>query len=190
MNWSCWRGARWPGPSSPSQLVLAGKSSPARGVSPGRECCPAGLRWQHGLACVPVVPGSALGAGAPVSAQRVPLRAGPLQGSRGAQAPSMRLEEPVVTRLLPRSVCACSGCTLEHLLLSVPCGLCFGEPSIWWPKKELQSEYLVITLLLLLSRSVVSDSARPQRPQPTRLPRPWDPPGKNAGVGAISFSSA
>ena len=31
--------------------------------------------------------------------------------------------------------------------------------------------------------SVVSDSVRPQRQQPTRLPRPWDPPGKNTGVG-------
>ena len=34
----------------------------------------------------------------------------------------------------------------------------------------------------LLSRSVVSDSVRPQRRQPTRLPRPWDSPGKNTGV--------
>ena len=31
--------------------------------------------------------------------------------------------------------------------------------------------------------SVVSDSVRPHRRQPTRLPRPWDPPGKNTGVG-------
>ena len=31
--------------------------------------------------------------------------------------------------------------------------------------------------------SVVSDSARPQRRQPTRLPCPWDSPGKNTGVG-------
>ena len=31
--------------------------------------------------------------------------------------------------------------------------------------------------------SVVSDSVRPQRRQPTRLCRPWDPPGKNTGVG-------
>jgi len=29
----------------------------------------------------------------------------------------------------------------------------------------------------------VSDSVRPQRRQPMRLPRPWDSPGKNAGVG-------
>ena len=31
--------------------------------------------------------------------------------------------------------------------------------------------------------SVVSDSVRPQRRQPPRLPRPWDSPGKNAGEG-------
>ena len=28
-----------------------------------------------------------------------------------------------------------------------------------------------------------SDSVSPQRQQPTRLPRPWDSLGKNAGVG-------
>ena len=31
--------------------------------------------------------------------------------------------------------------------------------------------------------SVVSDSVRPHRRQPTRLLRPWDSPGKNTGVG-------
>ena len=31
--------------------------------------------------------------------------------------------------------------------------------------------------------SVVSDSVRPHRRQPTRLPRPWDSPGKSSGVG-------
>ena len=31
--------------------------------------------------------------------------------------------------------------------------------------------------------SVVSDSVRPHRQQPTRLPRPWDSPSKNIGVG-------
>ena len=29
----------------------------------------------------------------------------------------------------------------------------------------------------------MSDSVRPQRRQPTRLPHPWDSPGKNPGVG-------
>ena len=37
-------------------------------------------------------------------------------------------------------------------------------------------------LLLLLSR-FSRDSVRPHRRQPTRLPRPWDSPGKNTGVG-------
>ena len=31
--------------------------------------------------------------------------------------------------------------------------------------------------------SVVSDTERPHRQQPTRLPRPWDSPGKKTGVG-------
>ena len=31
--------------------------------------------------------------------------------------------------------------------------------------------------------SVVSDSVQPHRQQPTRLPSPWDSPGKNTGVG-------
>ena len=31
--------------------------------------------------------------------------------------------------------------------------------------------------------SIVSDSVWPHRRQPTRLPRPWDSPGKNTGVG-------
>ena len=29
----------------------------------------------------------------------------------------------------------------------------------------------------------MSDSVRPHRWQPTRLPRPWNSPGKNTGVG-------
>ena len=33
------------------------------------------------------------------------------------------------------------------------------------------------------TKSLQSDSVRPHRRQPTRLPRPWDSPGKNTGVG-------
>ena len=33
------------------------------------------------------------------------------------------------------------------------------------------------------SHSVVSDSLRPHRQQPTRLLSPWDSPGQNTGVG-------
>ena len=39
-----------------------------------------------------------------------------------------------------------------------------------------------LRLLLLLSR-FSHDSVRPHRRQPTRLPCPWDSPGKNTGVG-------
>ena len=38
------------------------------------------------------------------------------------------------------------------------------------------------------SHSVVSDSVRPHRWQPMRLPRPWGSPGKNTGVGCHCFS--
>ena len=40
-----------------------------------------------------------------------------------------------------------------------------------------------LLLLLLLSRFSRVRLWRPQRRQPTRLPRPWDSPGKNTGVG-------
>ena len=33
----------------------------------------------------------------------------------------------------------------------------------------------------------MSGSVRPHRRQPTRLPRPWDSPGKNTGVGCHFF---
>ena len=38
-------------------------------------------------------------------------------------------------------------------------------------------------LLLLQVSSVVSDFVRPHRWKPTRLPHPWDSPGKNTEVG-------
>ena len=45
------------------------------------------------------------------------------------------------------------------------------------------SRYLLLLLLLLLSRFSRVDSVRRHRQQPTRLPHPWDSPGKNTGVG-------
>ena len=42
---------------------------------------------------------------------------------------------------------------------------------------------LIAYMLLLLSASVVSNSVAPHRRQLTRLPHPWDSPGKNTGVG-------
>ena len=44
----------------------------------------------------------------------------------------------------------------------------------------------MLLLLLLLSRfrcPNLCDPVRPHRQQPTRLPHPWDSPGKNTGVG-------
>ena len=41
----------------------------------------------------------------------------------------------------------------------------------------------VLSLSVQFSHSVVSNSLRPHRQKPTRLPRPWDSPGKNTGVG-------
>ena len=41
----------------------------------------------------------------------------------------------------------------------------------------------LLLLLLLSLTSVMCDSVRPHRRQPTRLPRPWDSPGKNTGGG-------
>ena len=51
---------------------------------------------------------------------------------------------------------------------------------------SLLTHHLLSPLILLISYimcSVASDSLQPRRQQPTRLPRPWDSPGKNTGVG-------
>ena len=73
------------------------------------------------------------------------------------------------------------------------------EPEIKLPtstgswKKQKSSRKASISALLTMPRpltvccclvaSVVSNSVRPHRRQPTRLPHPWDSPGKNTGVG-------
>ena len=40
-----------------------------------------------------------------------------------------------------------------------------------------------VCVCVCIVKSVVSDSVRPHRRQPTRLLCPWDSPGKNTGVG-------
>ena len=53
------------------------------------------------------------------------------------------------------------------------------------PKKNPLTVVLIFKLLCRCCwvASVVSDSVRPHRRQPTWLPRPWDSPSKNTGVG-------
>ena len=47
-----------------------------------------------------------------------------------------------------------------------------------------QKELFFINLFVIYNfMSYVSDSVPPHRRQPTRLPRPWDSPGKNTRVG-------
>ena len=58
-----------------------------------------------------------------------------------------------------------------------------------WGHKSVISDW-VHTLLLLLRRSVVSDSVRPHRRQPTRLLCPWDLQARTLEWVSISFSSA
>ena len=45
------------------------------------------------------------------------------------------------------------------------------------------SVFMLLAAAAAAKSSVVSDSVRPHRQQPTRLPHPWDSPGKNTGVG-------
>ena len=51
-------------------------------------------------------------------------------------------------------------------------------------KRQAQfSKHLLLNGCLKKVTSVVFDSVQPHRWQLTRLPRPWDSPGKNTGVG-------
>ena len=54
----------------------------------------------------------------------------------------------------------------------------------YWRREEAdRPDWTNSTLCFCWVASVMSDSVRPHRRQPTRLPRPWDSPGKNTGVG-------
>ena len=53
----------------------------------------------------------------------------------------------------------------------------------YWRFYKPQSVFCCCSCCCYCQASVVSDSVQPHRQQPTRLPRPWDSPGKNTGVG-------
>ena len=64
--------------------------------------------------------------------------------------------------------------------------MCCSLSWLWWWFHK----YIHVSILLSCRcccccyvASVVSDSVRSHRRQPTRLPHPWDSPGKNTGVG-------
>lgn len=90
-----------------------------------------------------------------VGAQRVPLRAGRLQGSRDAQALSMRLKQPAVTLLPPIGLRAL-GVPVSLLVAWLHCGAFTPERAVWfvlWRTLHLvakdgnyKSEYLIIAL--------------------------------------------
>ena len=55
-----------------------------------------------------------------------------------------------------------------------------------WLQPVLLKLYCIQQLLITAAAAkslIVSNSVRPHTRQPTRLPHPWDSPGKNTGVG-------
>ena len=90
----------------------------------------------------------------------------PGQGTRSHTA---KKKKNYLTFLLGKFLLSICILSLSHNKVS-----CFVM-SITWPLPAFSS--------VQFSRSVVSDSVRPHGWQPTRLPRPWDSPGKNTGVG-------
>ena len=56
-------------------------------------------------------------------------------------------------------------------------------PSHWWPPMHSNLIQCVHCCCCCWVASVVSESVRHYRRQPTRLGRPWNSPGKNTGVG-------
>ena len=73
--------------------------------------------------------------------------------------------------------------TMESLKMCIVLMLCY---LIWKPQAPCGYwclEMYSLKCCCCQVTSVVSDSVWPHRWQPTRLPCPWDSPGKNTGVG-------
>ena len=97
----------------------------------------------------------------------------------------------------------CCLCLRPHTAARVPVKPCLNFLSVKAHLTLLQAVFLaspplLLSTSLLLSFQLglhthhpppplptlgMSDSVRPQRQQPARLPHPWDSPGKNTGVG-------
>ena len=68
----------------------------------------------------------------------------------------------------------------------LPCPWRHRKVKLWChllEKHRLASLCLLVLFLPAAAAAVVSDSVRPHRQQPTRLPRSRDSPGENTGVG-------
>ena len=63
---------------------------------------------------------------------------------------------------------------------AVVCGVAESRTRL---KRLSGSSSSIVVISCQFSQSVVSNFVRPHRWQPTRLPCPWDSPGKNTGVG-------
>ena len=61
--------------------------------------------------------------------------------------------------------------------------LCYKNVYPFYSKWINKQILLNVSVLIFSTWTAKSDSVRPQRRQPSRLPCPWDSPGKNTGVG-------
>ena len=96
----------------------------------------------------------------------------------GTVCPCVKLVETCMT-LVTTSVAVVrelEGMFKKHLM-------CFAYSFVGCILLSLRSHHSHHSCCCCQVASVVSDSVQPQRRHPTRLPRPWDSPGKNTGVG-------
>ena len=71
--------------------------------------------------------------------------------------------------------------SLGHMVIQ--CLTFWGTPRVFKIKNNL-SNVICIRYCMAKAKSLQScPTVRPHRQQPTRLPHPWDSPGKNTGVG-------
>ena len=62
-------------------------------------------------------------------------------------------------------------------------GVTESDTTGWLNNNKMHVCVYVVGYCCCYVASVVADSVWPHRRQPTRLPHPWDSPGKNTGVG-------
>ena len=67
--------------------------------------------------------------------------------------------------------------------VSFRCIICYSDAFTCLNTVVIVAVFIILHNYANCVTSVVSDSVWPHRQQPTRLPRPWDSPGKNTGVG-------